>query len=133
MFPENIKIVFGMDVSESDFTIDLQPAEEADKLLHYLVNFTIDTDKSVSIFIDADNGIMAFILKIKFLIKKNMKNAVCLSFRMLLRKWGQITENRRFCNAKAAGNTCRDIDFLRLRIFPLQPDHSKHRGTLGDI
>lgn len=53
---ESIKNVFGMDVSESDFTIELQPIEEADKLLHYLLNFTIDTDKSISILIDADDG-----------------------------------------------------------------------------
>lgn len=53
---ESIKNVFGMDVSESDFTIELQPIEEADKMLHYLVNFTIDTDKSISVLIDADDG-----------------------------------------------------------------------------
>lgn len=53
---ESIKNIFGMDVSESDFTIELQPIEEVDKMLHYLVNFTIDTDKSISILIDADDG-----------------------------------------------------------------------------
>lgn len=53
---ENIKNVFGMDVSESDFTIELQPINEAGKMLQYLVNFTIDTDQSISILIDADNG-----------------------------------------------------------------------------
>lgn len=53
---ESIKNVFGMDVSESDFSIELQPTEEVNKMLHYLVNFTIDTDKSISVLIDADDG-----------------------------------------------------------------------------
>ncbi len=53
---ESIKNVFGIDVSDSDFTIEPQPIETSDKMLHYLVNFTIAADKSISIFIDADHG-----------------------------------------------------------------------------
>ena len=53
---ESIKNVFGIDVSDSDFTIEPQPIEASDKMLHYLVNFTIAADKSISIFIDADHG-----------------------------------------------------------------------------